>query len=131
MSMTDPIADMLTRIRNALLVEKDATSMPASRVKTDIARVLRDEGYITDYKVSDGASGKVLDITLKYHQGRPVIGVLRRVSRPGRRVYAGRDELPRVIGGMGIAIISTSGGILTGREARSKGVGGEVLCIVH
>ena len=131
MTMTDPVADMLTRIRNALLRRKPWVAMPASKLKQSIARVLRDEGYILDYSVAADGARRTLDIPLKYHEGRPVIDSLQRVSRPGRRVFVGRDELPTVIGGMGTAIISTSSGIMTGGAARRKGIGGEVLCTVQ
>lgn len=131
MTMTDPVADMLTRIRNALLRRKPWVAMPASKLKESIARVLRDEGYILDYSVAADGARRTLDIQLKYHEGRPVIDSLQRVSRPGRRVFVGRDELPTVIGGMGTAIISTSRGIMTGGAARRKGIGGEVLCKVQ
>ncbi|MCY4245485.1 MAG: 30S ribosomal protein S8 [Gammaproteobacteria bacterium] len=131
MTMTDPVADMLTRIRNALLRRKPWVAMPASKLKESIARVLRDEGYILDYSVAADGARRTLDIQLKYHEGRPVIDSLQRVSRPGRRVFVGRDELPTVIGGMGTAIISTSSGIMTGGAARRKGIGGEVLCKVQ
>lgn len=131
MTMTDPVADMLTRIRNALLRRKPWVAMPASNLKESIARVLKDEGYILDYSIAVDGARRTLDIQLKYHEGRPVIDSLQRVSRPGRRVFVGRDELPTVIGGMGTAIISTSSGIMTGGAARRKGIGGEVLCKVQ
>lgn len=131
MTMTDPVADMLTRIRNALLRRKRWVAMPASNLKESIARVLKDEGYILDYSIAVDGARRTLDIQLKYHEGRPVIDSLQRVSRPGRRVFVGRDELPTVIGGMGTAIISTSSGIMTGGTARRKGIGGEVLCKVQ
>ena len=128
--MTDPIADMLTRIRNGLTASKIAVTMPGSRVKTAIARVLKDEGYIKDFEATTDGSKPVLTVTLKYHQGQPVISKLRRESRPGLRVYRNKGELPTVIGGLGVAIISTSKGIMTDREARAAGIGGEVLCTV-
>lgn len=130
MSMSDPIADMLTRIRNGQAAEKVAVQMPSSRMKTAIARVLKDEGYIEDFaEVGEGAK-RVLEIRLKYHEGRPVIARLERKSVPGRRYYCGKDELPRVESGLGVAIVSTSKGIMTERAARAAGLGGEVLCFV-
>lgn len=130
MSMSDPIADMLTRIRNAQAVEKLSVSMPASKVKVAIAKVLKDEGYIEDFAVR-GETGKAdLELQLKYYAGRPVIERIERVSKPGLRVYKGAEELPRVMNGLGVAIISTSSGVMTDRHARAKGVGGEVLCVV-
>ncbi|HET9702101.1 MAG TPA: 30S ribosomal protein S8 [Burkholderiales bacterium] len=130
MSMSDPISDMLTRIRNAQLSEKASVSMPASRVKASIAQVLKDEGYIEDFAVRDAEGKPVLEIGLKYYAGRPVIEKLERVSRPGLRIYRGRDAIPRVLNGLGVAIVSTSRGVMTDRKARAQGVGGEVLCIV-
>lgn len=131
MSMTDPIADMLTRIRNAQAAAKAQVSMPASKLKAAVAQVLRDEGYITDFAVAQIASGKAeLTITLKYFEGRPVIERIERVSRPGRRVFRGKSELPKVMGGLGVAIVSTPRGLMSDRAARSAGHGGEVLCIV-
>ena len=129
--MTDPIADMLARIRNALMARHKTVEIPASKMKREIARILKEEGYIEDYElVSEGPQGKIV-ITLKYDENRrPVIAGLKRVSKPGRRVYAGVKKLPRVMGGLGIAIISTSQGIMTDHEARKKGVGGEILCEV-
>src|SRR5512137_745375 len=129
MSMTDPIADMLTRIRNAQMVEHAVVAMPSSKVKLAIARVLKDEGYIDDFKVS-GETKPVLEIALKYYAGRPVIERIERVSSPGLRVYKGKGDIPRVMNGLGIAIVSTSRGVMTDRKARATGVGGEVLCIV-
>jgi len=129
MSMTDPIADMLTRIRNAQMTEKATVGMPSSRVKVAIARVLKDEGYIDGFKVSEEAK-PVLEIALRYHGGRPVIEKIERVSKPGLRIYRGKDDIPRVMNGLGIAIVSTSRGVMTDRMARASGVGGEVLCIV-
>lgn len=130
MSMTDPIADLLTRIRNGQAAEKVSVRMPGSKVKTAIAEVLRAEGYITELKtdVEDGKA--VLEITLKYHQGRPVIETIQRVSTPGRRVYAAVNEIPQVMSGLGVAIVSTSGGIMSDRAAREAHAGGEVLCTV-
>jgi len=130
MSMNDPIADMLTRIRNAQAVAKKTVSMPASKIKAGIAAVLKQEGYIVDFKVMDNDGKPTLTIELKYMQGRGVIDRIQRISRPGLRNYRGKDELPRVLSGLGVAIVSTSGGIMTDAAARQKGVGGEVLCIV-
>lgn len=126
--MTDPIADMLTRVRNGLASAKLAVVMPGSKVKTAIAKVMKEEGYIKDYQSSEKEGRPVLEITLKYFEGRPVIQTLNRVSRPGLRRYKRADELPSIIGGLGVAIISTSKGIMTDREARASGIGGEVLC---
>lgn len=131
MSMSDPIADMLTRIRNAHHAEMNTVRMPASRTKRAIAGVLKEEGYITDIVDSQDASGHpAIELTLKYFQGKPVIEMIDRVSKPGCRVYAGKDELPVVNGGLGIAIVSTSKGIMTDKSAREAGVGGEVICYV-
>ena len=131
MSMTDPIADMLVRIRNAAAVGKPTVKMPSSKIKLAIANVLKDEGYIGDARVTDLGGGKAeLEIALKYYQGRPVIEKLQRFSRSGLRQYRGKDELPKVLGGLGIAIVSTSKGIMTDSQARHQGVGGEVLCFV-
>ncbi len=130
MSMSDPIADMLTRIRNAQMVGHSEVSMPASRLKTSIAQVLKDEGYIEDFALRDSGVKKELRIGLKYYAGRPVIERLERVSKPGLRVYKGRYDIPRVLNGLGVAILSTSRGVMTDRKARADGVGGEVLCIV-
>jgi small subunit ribosomal protein S8 len=130
MSMTDPIADMLTRIRNAQMVGHAEVSMPCSKLKISIAKVLKDEGYIEDFAVGEDQSMKQLRIGLKYYAGRPVIERLERVSKPGLRVYKGRDDIPRVMNGLGVAIVSTSRGVMTDRKARADGVGGEVLCIV-
>jgi small subunit ribosomal protein S8 len=131
--MTDPIADMLTRIRNAQESEKQSVAMPASKLKASIAKVLKDEGYIEDFAVqekSGDAAKKELRIALKYYAGKPVIERLERVSKPGLRVYKGRNDIPRVMNGLGVAILSTSRGVMTDRKARADGVGGEVLCIV-
>jgi small subunit ribosomal protein S8 len=129
--MTDPIADMLTRIRNALLAGHDQVSMPASKVKAEIARILRDEGYLHDYRVIDRKPQGVLEIRLKYGPaGEKVINGLERVSKPGRRIYRGKESIPQVLGGLGITIVSTSQGILSGQAAQRRGVGGEVLCNV-
>lgn len=130
MSMSDPIADMLTRIRNAQSVNKSAVAMPSSNVKVAIAKVLKDEGYIEDFNVAQEGGKAELNIALKYYVGRPVIERLERVSRPGLRVYKGRDELPSVMNGLGVAIVSTPKGVMTDRKARATGVGGEVLCFV-
>lgn len=129
MSMQDPIADMLTRIRNAQQVGKTSVSMPASKLKKSIAQVLKDEGYITDFQVAETAKPD-LTIELKYFEGKPVIAELDRVSRPGLRAYSGKGGLPSVRSGLGIAIVSTSKGVMTDRAARAAGVGGEVLCTV-
>ena len=130
MSMSDPIADMLTRIRNAQLAEKLSVAMPSSRVKASIAQVLKDEGYIDDFKVSDADGKSTIEIALKYYAGAPVIEKIERVSRPGLRIYKGRDDIPKIMNGLGIAIVSTSKGVMTDRKARATGIGGEVLCIV-
>jgi small subunit ribosomal protein S8 len=130
MSMTDPIADFLTRIRNGQSSGKPEVTMPSSRIKLALAKVLKDEGYIADYATAADGDRATLTLALKYYQGRPVIDRLERVSRPGLRVYKAKDELPKVLGGMGVAIISTSRGVMTDREARAAGHGGEVLCIV-
>ena len=130
MSMTDPIADLLTRIRNGQRAGKPEVSAIASRLKVAVVKVLKDEGYIADYAVVREGRKASLNVQLKYHEGRPVIDRLERVSRPGLRVYRGKDELPKILGGMGVAIISTSKGVMTDREARASGHGGEVLCIV-
>jgi len=128
--MSDPIADMLTRIRNGQSAEKQNVAMPSSTVKVSIAKVLKDEGYIEDFAVRDEAGKPILDVRLKYYAGRPVIEKIERISRPGLRVYRGRDELPKVMNGLGVAIVSTSKGVMTDRTARTTGVGGEVLCVV-
>jgi small subunit ribosomal protein S8 len=130
MSMTDPIADMFTRIRNAQLVGRMDVSMPASNIKCEIARVLKDEGYIEEFVRREQDGKSELAVTLKYHQGRPVIDHIRRISRPGLRVYKRKDEMPSVLGGLGIAIISTPRGVMSDRAARAAGQGGEVLCYV-
>lgn len=130
MSMSDPIADMLTRIRNAQSVEKSTVKMPSSKVKLAIAKVLKDEGYIDDFAIDANNGKPELKLGLKYYAGRPVIEKIERVSRPGLRIYKSSQELPKVMNGLGIAIISTSGGLMTDRKARADGVGGEVLCIV-
>jgi small subunit ribosomal protein S8 len=130
MSMSDPIADMLTRIRNAQGVQKTNVSMPSSKVKVAIANVLKDEGYIEDFAVSTEGGKSELKIGLKYYTGRPVIERIERVSRPGLRIYKGKDEIPQVMNGLGVAIVSTPQGVMTDRKARATGVGGEVLCYV-
>ena len=130
MSMSDPIADMLTRIRNAQQVKKNSVAMPSSKVKVAIATVLKDEGYNDSFSVTEEAGKAELNIGLKYYVGRPVIERLERVSRPGLRIYKGRDELPSVMNGLGVAIISTSKGLLTDKEARKANVGGEVIAYV-
>lgn len=130
MSMSDPIADMLTRIRNAQKARKETVSFPASRLKLAIAEVLKQEGYVSTVETGGEGVQSSITIGLKYHRSEPVIEKIQRVSRPGLRVYAGASELPRVQGGLGVAIISTSGGVMTDRQARAQGRGGEVLCIV-
>ncbi len=130
MSMSDPIADMLTRIRNAQAVEKATVSMPASKLKSAIAQVLKDEGYIDGFAVRTTDGKSVLEIALKYYAGRPVIERIERVSRPGLRVYRGYDAIPVVMNGLGVAIVTTPKGVMTDRKARATGVGGEVLCVV-
>jgi|SRR3970040_3180379 len=131
MSMTDPIADMLVRIKNAAAVRKPTVKMPSSKTKVAIAAVLKDEGYILDSRVTEIGPGKSeLEISLKYYEGKPVIERLKRYSRPGLRQYRGKDELPNVLSGLGVSIISTSKGIMTDKQARQQGVGGEVLCVV-
>ena len=130
MSMSDPIADMLTRIRNAQMVEKAVVTMPSSKLKVAIAQVLKDEGYIDGFAVkADGAKAE-LNIALKYYAGRPVIERIERVSKPGLRVYRGRNDIPQVMNGLGVAIVSTPKGVMTDRKARATGVGGEVICYV-
>jgi len=130
MSMTDPIADMLTRVRNAQAVGKTAVSMPSSKLKTSIAQVLKDEGYIEGFAVHENDGKPELEVSLKYYAGQPVIEKIERISTPGLRVYKGRDDLPKVMNGLGVAIVSTSKGVMTDRKARASGIGGEVLCIV-
>jgi small subunit ribosomal protein S8 len=128
--MTDPIADMLTRIRNAQTAHKSQVNMPSSKLKTAVAKTLRDEGYIQDFIVADIDGKSSLTITLKYFRGKPVIEIIKRMSRPGLKVFRGKEELPKVRGGLGIAIVSTSKGVMSDRVARANGHGGEVLCIV-
>ena len=130
MSMSDPIADMLTRIRNAQAVDKTAVTMPSSKLKVAIAQVLKDEGYIDGYAVASEGGKSELEIALKYYAGRPVIERIERVSRPGLRIYKGRDAIPQVMNGLGVAIVTTPKGVMTDRKARQTGVGGEVLCYV-
>lgn len=130
MSMSDPISDMLTRIRNAQQAEKTMVSMPSSKIKAAIAKVLQDEGYVEGFKVVEADGKPVLEIGLKYYADRPVIETIQRISRPGLRVYKGSEDIPRVMNGLGIAIVSTSKGLMTDHKARASGIGGEVLCIV-
>jgi small subunit ribosomal protein S8 len=130
MSMSDPISDMLTRIRNAQMAEKVTVTMPSSKIKAAIAKVLQDEGYVEGFKVVANEGKPTLEIGLKYYADRPVIEKIQRVSRPGLRVYKGSEDIPRVMNGLGIAIVSTSKGLMTDRKARANGIGGEVLCIV-
>jgi len=130
MSMSDPISDMLTRIRNAQAVQKATVSIPASKVKTGIAAVLKEEGYIADFRDTEADGKPALEITLKYMQGKGVIETLTRASRPGLRQYRGKDDLPKILNGLGTAVISTSQGIMTDSTARAAGQGGEILCIV-
>lgn len=129
MSMSDPIADMLTRIRNGQSAHKAEVAMPASNMKQSIAKVLKDEGYISDFTVSEGAKPELI-VSLKYYGGKPVIEAIKRISRPGLRIYKSKDELPKVLNGLGIVIVSTSKGMMTDRAARSAGVGGELICSV-
>lgn len=130
MSMSDPIADMLTRIRNGQQAQKTQVAMPSSKVKVAIAKVLKDEGYIEDYSVKQNGARAELEVTLKYYAGRPVIERIERVSRPGLRIYKSSDKLPRVMNGLGVAIVSTPRGVMTDRAARAGRVGGEVICYV-
>lgn len=130
MSMQDPLADMLTRIRNAQLARKTSVSIPSSKLKVAVADVLKKEGYIAGYGVMENGGKATLEVALKYYQGRPVIEEVSRVSRPGLRIYKGVDQLPKVKGGLGIAIVTNSKGVMTDREARAAGIGGEVLCTV-
>ena len=130
MSMNDPIADMLTRVRNALTAEKVTVDMPSSKKKIAIADLLKAEGFVNDYAVNDNDGKPTLTIDLKYYAGKPVIELIKRVSRPGLRVYKGKDELPQVMGGLGVAIVSTSTGLMTDKDARKAGHGGEVICYV-
>lgn len=130
MSVTDPISDMLCRMRNALAAGKAETGMPSSKLRLAVAKVLKDEGYITDFTVQNREGKNWLQVALKYHDGIPVMETIRRVSRPGLRVYRGKNALPKVMGGLGIAIISTPKGVVTDRTARALGQGGEILCTV-
>ena len=130
MTMTDPISDMLTRIRNGQKANKLSVSMPASKAKEAVARVLKDEGYITNYAIEGEGAEQALTVELKYFEGVPVIERIQRASRPGLRIYRGKEDLPKVLGGLGVAIVSTSAGVMSDREAREKGIGGEVICIV-
>jgi small subunit ribosomal protein S8 len=128
--MSDPIADMLTRIRNAQVVKKTTVVMPSSKVKVAIANVLKDEGYIEDFAVAEADGKAELKIGLKYYAGAPVIERLQRISRPGLRIYKGKDDIPNVMNGLGVAIVSTPKGVMTDRKARATGVGGEIICYV-
>ncbi len=130
MSMSDPIADMLTRIRNGQSAGKKSVKLPSSKLKVAIAKVLKDEGYVADYSTETNGSHTQMTIDLKYYDGKPVIEQVKRVSRPGLRIYKSKDELPKVLGGLGIAIVSTSSGVMTDRAARAIGHGGEVICTV-
>ena len=130
MSMSDPIADMLTRIRNAQSVEKSVVRMPSSKIKVAIAQVLKDEGYIDGFQVRDVEGKSELEVSLKYYAGRGVIERIERVSRPGLRIYKGRHDIPQVMNGLGVAIVTTPQGVMTDRKARAAGIGGEVLCYV-
>jgi len=130
MSMSDPIADMLTRIRNGQGARKVSVSMPASKAKEAVAKVLQDEGYITGFATDGEGATKELTIELKYFEGVAVIETIQRSSKPGLRIYRGKDELPKVLGGLGVAIVSTSAGVMSDRQAREKGIGGEVICVV-
>jgi len=129
--LTDPISDFLTRVRNALLAEHEDVTMPSSRLKREMSRILKEQGYITDFEIAQGDKGEVIKVTLRYTEDRdPVISGMERVSRPGRRRYVPSKDVPRVLGGMGTTIVSTSTGVMTGHEARKKGVGGEVVAYV-
>ena len=130
MSMTDPIADMLTRIRNGQRARKVSVTMPSSTAKVAVAKVLKDEGYISDYSTEKDGAKANLHVELKYYEGAAVIEKVQRVSKPGLRIYRGKEELPKVLGGLGVAIVSTSAGVMSDREARKRGIGGEVLCVV-
>jgi len=129
MSMSDPIADMLTRIRNGQSAAKAEVVMPASNMKQSIAKVLKDEGFINDFSVSDDVKAE-MTVSLKYFEGRPVIEKIKRVSRPGLRIYKNKDELPKVLNGLGVSIVSTSKGMMTDSQARTAGIGGEIVCLV-
>jgi len=130
MTMTDPIADMLTRIRNGQSARKVSVVMPASKAKEAVAKVLQDEGYITGFSTDGEGVSAQLTVELKYFEGVPVIETIQRTSKPGLRIYRGKDELPKVLGGLGVAIVSTSAGVMSDRQAREKGIGGEVICVV-
>ncbi|MCJ7592065.1 MAG: 30S ribosomal protein S8 [Woeseiaceae bacterium] len=130
MSMTDPIADMLTRIRNGQSARKVSVSMPASKAKEAVAKVLQDEGYVAGFVTEGEGAEAQLTIELKYFNGAPVIETIKRTSKPGLRIYRGKDSLPKVLGGLGVAIVSTSAGVMSDRQARAKGIGGEVICVV-
>ena len=130
MSMTDPIADMLTRIRNGQKARKVSVTMPSSNVKVAVAKVLKDEGYVTDYGTETDGTKTELTVDLKYFEGVPVIEMVQRVSKPGLRIYRGKEDFPKVLGGLGVAIVSTSAGVMSDRQAREKGIGGEILCVV-
>jgi small subunit ribosomal protein S8 len=131
MNVTDPVSDLLTRLRNAISARHEKADVPSSRFKVELARILKDEGYIKNFKVMDDRGGSLLRLYLKYDEtGNPVIHGLSRSSKPGRRLYKGKDELPEVLGGLGVAIVSTSQGLLTGNDAKKRGVGGEVVCTV-
>ena len=131
MSMTDPIADLLTRIRNGQRAGKTRVSIPSSSLKKAVVKVLKEEGYVADFHAETEGAKETLTVSLKYHRGEPVIEEIQRISRPGRRIYKGKDELPTVIGGLGVAVVSTPGGVMSDRQARQKGHGGEVLCLVY
>jgi small subunit ribosomal protein S8 len=128
--MTDPISDMLTRIRNGQKARKVSVTMPASKAKTAVAKVLKDEGYISDFSTASDGSKETLTIELKYFEGKPVIERIQRVSKPGLRIYRRKQEVPKVLGGLGVAIVSTSAGVMSDRQAREQGIGGEVLCVI-
>lgn len=130
MTMTDPISDMLTRIRNGQKARKVSVSMPASKAKVAVAEVLQDEGYVSGFSVQGEGAEMQLEVELKYFEGEPVIEAIQRASRPGLRIYRGKEDLPEVLGGLGVAIVSTSAGVMSDREAREKGIGGEVICVV-
>lgn len=130
MTMTDPISDLLTRIRNGQKARKLSVAMPASKAKVAVAEVLKDEGYVTDYALEGEGAAQTLTVELKYYQGAPVIDKIQRVSKPGLRIYRGKEELPKVLGGLGVAIVSTSAGVMSDRKAREQGIGGEVICVV-
>lgn len=130
MVMTDPIADMLTRIRNATIVRDKVVEIPLSKVKKELAKIFKEEGYIADYEIIDDNKQGIVRLYLKYNGKEKVISGLKRISKPGLRVYAGKDEIPKVLGGLGIAVMSTSKGIMTDRQARAEGIGGEVICYV-